>query len=53
MMLRWMRERKTVNVVCQHKGDKKSSNPNDRKFLFSVAPPKAVQEQTVTPAPAV
>jgi hypothetical protein len=54
MMLRWMRERKTVNVVCQHKGDKKSSNPSDRKFLFSIAPPKvAVQEQSVTAAPAV
>ncbi|KAG0591062.1 hypothetical protein KC19_1G146300 [Ceratodon purpureus] len=55
MMLRWMRERKTVNVVCQHKGDKKSSNPNDRKFLFSIAPPKVlvVQDQSLTAAPAV
>jgi len=46
LMLRWMREKHRVNIVCQHKGDKKSSNPNDRQFLFSIAPPKVLAEPT-------
>ncbi|XP_024372970.1 uncharacterized protein [Physcomitrium patens] len=40
MMLRWMRERRTVKIVVKHGEDGKSTNPNDREFLFSVVQPK-------------
>lgn len=47
-MLRWMREKHRVTIVCQHKGDKKSSSPNDRRFLFQIATPKVSPEKIVT-----
>lgn len=49
MMLRWMRERKTVQIICQHARDKKKSTPAERKFLFFLTPPKVVDlGQTVS-----
>lgn len=47
MMLRWMRERRQVRVVCKHGGVEGKSNPNEKEFLFSVVPPKVEREQSI------
>ncbi|KAG0580581.1 hypothetical protein KC19_4G184300 [Ceratodon purpureus] len=44
MMLRWMRERRTVRLICKHGEDGKSADPNEREFLFTVGPPKIERE---------
>lgn len=42
MMLRWMRERRMVRIICQHS---ESGKPNDREFMFTTAPPPRVDRE--------
>jgi hypothetical protein len=56
MMLRYMRERRTVRLSCRHGEEGKSSNPSDKEFLFTVVPPRVdhrePRDSASAPAPA-